>query len=553
MISFFLSLTLAFIEPAPPAQAAAFIAPEAGSSAKDLQRVIRQTGEESVAAPPGMVHIPGGETQIGIDIDMVEELAGRDIIAMTNLMAQTPFHVQLIDAFFIDVTEVSNLQWKTFLIATGRKPSEALVEYGWPGGEIPEGQEQFPIPNVNYPEIRDYLEWSGKRLPTEFEWARASRGDDNRLWPWGDRFDPRACQSGLTIPQTPVTVGTHPLGASPYAVMNLAGNVSEWTSSPFKQFDDYQPLRQKVGRKTQTITPQFNSAQKVVKGGHFGATRMLTRIDFRGGINTMDSDAALGFRASRTMTPCGDVLATAFQRLGSPQFASSELDYVGMFGREITTFDVADQVIIEYRHLAFGTRGQKKGSRLSSLRRSGVDEPVALGVLTSSEPIVMTDMPTKTMSRGEMAIEVPYILPPGDYALCWKGEGESKAYKERMKKERRSGSSQSKKDEESTDEAESKPPDVPNLGAAAPWPGVVDHINQDIDFPQDQDIFLYYNANNAVVAWQKTGDINETEARPISATESNAGRLWTLDFVLNNTASKVPHFVLPIQLDGEGL
>ncbi len=485
----------------------------------DIQ-VVRETSSPTDEPPPGMVFVEAGEVVVGVSEDRVRDLGQNDTYNMTLFAAETPPQVVELEAYFIDTTEVTNLQWKVYLDATDRKPSDVLTDYGWPGGKIPEGNEYFPITNVNLPEVLDYLRWCGKRLPTEQEWVRAARGDNAEFdYPYGKRWDHRKCQSGLTIPQRPVAVGGFPDGASPFGALDMSGNVFEWTSSGFTPFDGFRPLSYKRGRETHKLAPEFDSTQKVIKGGCFVSDRALSRIDVRVGKPPRDSDEALGFRSARSVNDGRDSLVHAYQRLLPPRLSKAKVDYSDCFGREITSYDEDRKVITGYRYLAFGPRGADRGPRLTKLKKESVDEPFALGILATSE----------TMKSPN--------LPAGEYTVAYKGKGESKAYKEARKKKKGR-------------KADAADPD----GATAPWPGVPIHdVVDDIEYPQDDDVLLFYNANNVVVGFLEAGKVSEVTKAPIEGKSSGDGRTWNIDFCVDVVQRKALQFALEVELAGEGL
>ena len=554
---------LSYLALFPAAQTAMAQQPAAAKApSNDIRMVQRQTTDAAaiqMQPPPGMTFIPGGQVLVGTDPAQVTEFGQNDHTQMMDVLAETPRHAVTVDPFFIDTTEVTNLQWKVFLDSTGRKPSSALVENGWPEGAFPPGQEDFPVTNVNIPEIRDFLTWCGKRLPTEDEWTRAARGDDDRLYPWGPKWDSKLCQSGMSVPQVPVAVGQFPRGASPYGVLDMAGNVFEWVDTPYAAFPNFEPLPVKSGKKNVTLAPEFNSTMKVIKGGCFVTTRVFTRIDTRAGRSTVESDAALGFRAARSLQPGLEAVRHARQRLQPPQFAKIGLDEKDFFGKEITSYDDVRHVIIGYRHLAFAHRATDKGKGFSVIKKDSVDNPLPLGILASSEPLLMSDM-------KDPATRKSIIIPAGEYTLAYKGPGESEKHKAWVK----SHKDDKKKDDKEADEkpaskSKAKGKDAPEaadpaggdqgLGAAVPWPGIgsIHDIAEDIDFPQDEDVILYFNAANAVVAWQKVGHVAEVDVAPIAATPQNGGKTWTIEFSINQGTPKSPRFTLPVQLVGDGL
>lgn len=579
----------------------------AAPPANDIRLVLRQTTDGgTVAIPPGMVEIPKGTVVMGTPLDTIKPSAKTDEVLTQELLAETPRHNEDVEAFYIDLTEVTNLQWKVYLDATGRKASPALVEFGWPNGEIPEGQEQFPITNVNLSEIKDFLTWCGKRLPTEAEWTRAARGDTSSIYPWGDDWNDKLCRSAASGSASSVAVGTFPKGASPFGVLDMAGNVFEWVDSPFREYPGFQPLIIEVGKKKSvTLAPQFNSNQRVIKGGSFTTIKQFTRIDVRLGQSIVESDAALGFRCARAIEPGLEAVRHGLTRLQPPQFNKVGLDEADVIAREIDSYDDARKVITGYRFLAFAHRASVKGPGLTQLRKTSKDDFLPLGVIASSQGLLLEAMVDKTaMAKAEnmpnatapqkaartAAIEnAQRMLPPGEYTVLFKAEGESKAYKDKQKHR---GEGKDKEKDKEKDKAEpAKPegqdangkdkPDAKNgkpdkkgkddkkdkddgepaadetpMEAMMPWPGLasIHELEEDIDYPQDVDLILFLNANNVVVGFDKPLAITEEDVVPAVSTRSDDGKEWTLEFSLNQqTSKKGPRFKFGLELGGEGL
>jgi len=501
--------------------------------ASDLHKEVKLSGDPANPQPPyGMVLIPAGPVIMGTEVDRVPKLGQNNELQMREVAAETPRHSVEIDQYYLDAMEVTNLQWKVYLDATKREASDVLVEYGWPGGKIPDGQEYYPITNVSLPEIEDFLAWCGKRLPTEAEWTRAARGDDTRDYPWGERWNSKVVKYGGSPPLAPVAVSEYEDGQSPFGVLNMAGNVFEWVDSAFTPFEDFEPIPFKVGRERRQLTPDFDSRRRVAKGGCFVSTRDQARIDFRLSLDPNESDAALGFRAARSVHRGVEVIHSAYRRLLPPLIPTeAELDDTDIFAEERASYlEGSDGTIISgFRYLAFAHPKPKRQPGLARMRKSARDEPVTLGLISTSE-----------------GMESP-ALPPGEYVVAFKARGESKKHKEKRRNEKKDGR---KSEPAPVAGGEGASPG----GGLAPWPGIaVNDVLEDIDFDQDADVFLFYNVNNAVVGWVRTGDILETAKDEVTWTSDSDGRTWEIQFSIDVIGKRVPRFTLPITLHGPGL
>ena len=101
----------------------------------------------------------------------------------------------------------------------------------WTDGNYPTGWARKPVTWVSIEDARAYAEWAGKRLPHEWEWQYAAQGTDGRLYPWGNEEDPSRVphfDTGRDEPP-PDDVDAHPQGASPFGVVDLVGNMWQWT------------------------------------------------------------------------------------------------------------------------------------------------------------------------------------------------------------------------------------------------------------------------------------------------------------------------------------
>ncbi len=254
----------------------------------------KKVAEDALAreqTPEGMVYVPGGTAVIGSTEQDIEKAAAEFYgsaavdYAKTLLLQETPQVVKVVAPFYIDRTEVTNKQYHEFIKAT-----QWLAPSHWLGGMYPAGEADLPVYRVSAKDAEAYAKWANKRLPTEAEWELAARGQDGRVYPWGDKFDPAKCNSREGGVKRPTKVGSYPAGASPYGCLDMAGNVSEWTQDLFLPYP---------GTKAQISKAE--QSYRVHRGGSCIVDGLYVRTPCRFGAMASDARVTIGFRCVRSV------------------------------------------------------------------------------------------------------------------------------------------------------------------------------------------------------------------------------------------------------------
>jgi formylglycine-generating enzyme required for sulfatase activity len=208
--------------------------------------VAPQREPEIVVTPPPKLVPPAFDGLEWVEIPAGEFWMGDD----KGDSDEKPCHRLHLDTFWIAKTPVTNAQWRTFVQATRHeKPKH------WQKGQIPKGKEQHPVVTINWHEAREYCLWLEAQigwpinLPSEAEWEKAARGSaDKRRYPWGEEFNKYKCNTDESGIGDTTPVDKYPAGASPYGVLDMSGNVWEWTRSLIKPYPyDPQDGREDVG------------------------------------------------------------------------------------------------------------------------------------------------------------------------------------------------------------------------------------------------------------------------------------------------------------------
>jgi formylglycine-generating enzyme required for sulfatase activity len=215
--------------------------------------------------PPGLFTMGSNEADIVHVVALCNEDASDLDCERYFYEDETPQRKVYLRGFYMDKHEVTNAEYCSFLNEVDNQEeggakwldiNAASDIWYYQGCKIVEnagqyrpgeGYENHPVTHVSWYGAKAYCEWAGKRLPTEAEWEKAARGTDGRIYPWGNTFPQDGTRMGNCADENhrhvqfielikgyddgyryTAPVGTYPAGASPYGVLDMTGNVSEW-------------------------------------------------------------------------------------------------------------------------------------------------------------------------------------------------------------------------------------------------------------------------------------------------------------------------------------
>lgn len=260
--------------------------------------------------PSEMNYVPAGEFLMGSDYS-----AGIDLITGVvdeGYYDEQPKHKVYVDAFDMDITEVTNAQYRTCVLEDACSDPASELSVTREKYYLDTDFDDFPVIYVSFWQAAEYCEWAGKRLPTEAEWEKAARGLDQRNFPWGfAQPDCTMADFSKTVSEyndfgnivlseqcsgDTVRVSQFKQYLSPWGLLNMAGNVAEWTVDYYSDnyynseyFDDnnYNPQGPEEGN------------HRVVRGGSFADHSYHIRTAFRNHLNEETAIAYVGFRCAK--------------------------------------------------------------------------------------------------------------------------------------------------------------------------------------------------------------------------------------------------------------
>jgi formylglycine-generating enzyme required for sulfatase activity len=234
-----------------------------------------------------MVYIPPGEFMMGQTVEekewLIDQIGEKDY--NSYYANETPLHKVYLAGYWIGKYEVTFAQYDRYCKETKiEKPSDV----GW-------GRENRPVINVSWIDAAAYCEWLSQKtglkfkLPTEAQWEKAARGNDQRKYPWGPREPDKNLANFERIVGKTTPVGSYPAGASLYGLLDMAGNVWEWCSDWYET-DYYKNSPPK------NPTGSNSGSDRVIRGGGWYDMARDLRCASRGSDGPSYRVDSLGFR-----------------------------------------------------------------------------------------------------------------------------------------------------------------------------------------------------------------------------------------------------------------
>ncbi len=271
--------------------------------ALDVSDVVREWTPEGKKLAIERAKLPAHDEMVRIPVGPF--LMGSDKKVDRNAYpAELPQRTIYLDAYEIDQFEVTTVQYLKYVLAKDLPP---LIDWQYDGGNFQETMASHPVMHVSWADADAYCKWAGKRLPTEAEWEKAARGEDGRIYPWGNQpaglSRANFGRTGLSGPVRDrperlvlyppiISVDKYDNAVGPYGTFQMAGNVAEWVADWYdKEYYKTAPDRNPKG-------PE-NGTQKSFRGGGWIDSTPSVRGAQRNGTDPITKMNWMGFRCAR--------------------------------------------------------------------------------------------------------------------------------------------------------------------------------------------------------------------------------------------------------------
>jgi len=278
--------------------------------ALDVADVVREWTSEGKKLAAERIKLPAHDEMVLIPAGPF--LMGSDKKTDRNAyQTEFPQRMVYLDAYEIDKFEVTTVQYLKYVLDKDLPP---LVDWQYDGGNFQAAMVNHPVMHVSWHEANAYCTWAGKRLPTEAEWEKAARGEDGRIYPWGNQpaglSRSNFGRTGLSGPVRDrperlllyppiISVDKYDNSVSPYGIYQMSGNVAEWVA------DWYDP---KYYARAPDKNPQGpdKGTQRSFRGGGWIDSTPTVRAAHRNGSDPETKMNWIGFRCARTVSHTGD-------------------------------------------------------------------------------------------------------------------------------------------------------------------------------------------------------------------------------------------------------
>lgn len=226
-----------------------------------------------VSSKDGMtlVYVPAGEFIMGSNDGYSDE---------------QPIHTVYLDAFWISQTEITNGMYEK-CVSTGKCSSQNKSYHNPSTGSYNFGEsnyKDYPAVYVNWEQANTYCAWANGRLPTEAEWEKAARDEESFTYPWGNQSANHSLANYDNYLGDTVEVASYIQGASPYGVLDMAGNVWEWVADYYDEnYYSYSSMQNPIG-------PTSGSVH-VLRGGSFFAEEGYIRTTMRSSPGSAETES----------------------------------------------------------------------------------------------------------------------------------------------------------------------------------------------------------------------------------------------------------------------